>query len=199
MVTDTTTVSGVAPTAEVQIEPDYTDYGVGGETIQYVHTVTNSGSAAAMFTVDAVSSQRWAPDVNPLSLNLAAGETGLVTVTVTIPTGVNVGATDVTTVTVTSQADPAVTDFAVDTTIVPGVFLPLILKAPPVVVPPTPTPGPTPTNTPTATPPSCTTPTGKDLIVTQIRVEPAVPTAGVPAMVYVTIHNRGTVSVDPLQ
>jgi uncharacterized membrane protein len=196
-VTDTTTVSGVAPTAEVQIEPDYTDYGVGGETIQYVHTVTNSGSAAATFTVDAVSSQRWAPDVNPLSLNLAAGETGLVTVTVTIPTGVNVGATDVTTVTVTSQADPAVTDFAVDTTIVPGVFLPLIVKAPPIVTPPTPTPGPTPTNTPTATPPSCTTPTGKDLIVTQIRVEPAIPTAGVPAMVYVTIHNRGTVSVDP--
>ena len=49
----------------------------------------------------------------------------------------------------------------------------------------------------TATPPSCTTPTGIDLVVTEIRVEPAVPTAGSPAMVYVTIRNVGTVDVAP--
>jgi hypothetical protein len=175
----------------VEIAPDNTDYGMAGDTLQYVHTVTNTGSASAAFAVTGVSSLLWMPNVQPASLALAAGETGLVTVTVTIPAGTRPGARDVTTITVTAQDDASITASATDTTIVPGVFLPLIIKAPAVIVPPTPTPS------PTATPPSCTTPTGKDLVVTEIRVVPAVPTAGVPAVVYVTIRNQGNVSVAP--
>ncbi len=197
LVTDTTTVSGTTPVADVQIGPDHTDYGVGGESIQYVHIVTNTGETAATFNLEAVSSLRWLPDVTPLTLNLAAGDSGLVTVTVMIPAGANVGTRDVTTVTVTAQTDATITDSALDTTIVPGVFLPVVMKAPAGGGTPTPTPIPTVTYTPSPTPPACTTPTGKDLVVTQIRVEPAAPVAGQTAVVFVTIRNQGPVSVDP--
>ncbi len=159
--------------------------------------VTNTGEGADTFSVTAVSSQRWIPIFSPASLTLASGETGTVIVTVTVPVGVNPGTRDETTVTVTSQSDATVTDSAVDTTIIPGIFLPIIMKPATVVNPtPTPPPGPTVTPSPTATP-GCTGNTGIDLIVERILVDPGIPAAGIPAVVHVTIKNRGTVNVAP--
>jgi uncharacterized membrane protein len=193
-VVDTTTVEGLPGELGVTIEPDYTDYGLPGESFNYVHTITNTGDEADSYTISLTSSQTWNQSVAPAVLNLAAGESAQVVVMVTIPTGARPGATDVTFVTVQSQTDDAVADTATDTTRYPGLYLPVIVKSP-VVAPPTPTPTPTPTASPTVTPSPtprvCGPATGIDLVVTNIQVVPGTPTSGQPAMVYVTIRNNG--------
>ena len=44
MTTNTTTVSGVPPIPDVDIEPDHTGYGTAGDVVQYIHVVTNTGT-----------------------------------------------------------------------------------------------------------------------------------------------------------
>ena len=123
-VTDTTTVTEtVPPVGGVVIEPDQTKYGVGGDTILYVHTVTNTGDAVATFDVGfSSSSSGWAFGVTPTSLTLDNNETAQVTLTVNILPTARVGARDITVVTVTSAPDATIADSVVDTTIGPGLL-----------------------------------------------------------------------------
>lgn len=217
---DTTQVNGLPGVRTVIIEPDNSGSANTGTTIQYQHTVTNSGTITDEYTLTAVSSQGW-PIVTIPALGdrfeLAPGQTTSIIVRVTVPANTVTGTVDVTTVTVNSTGSNA-TDFATDTTTAlagpsgpTSLYLPIIIRdTSPVEPTPTPPPGtPTPTpppGTPTVTPPPstptpgpsptpCAPHTGIDLVVTQIQVEPAAPEAGVPAMVYVTIRNQGSVNV----
>jgi uncharacterized membrane protein len=190
-VTDTTTVEGLPPETAVTIVPNHTGYGGPGDSFTYVHTVTNNGDEADSYDLSLDSSQTWGQTVSPAALSLAAGASGQVTVTVSIPAGTAPGASDVTLVTVQSQSDVSISATATDTTSYPAIYLPVIFKSPAVTPPPTPTFTPTPSPTPI----SCGAPTGVDLVVTGIQVVPAAPASDQPAMVYVTIRNQGTVGV----
>jgi hypothetical protein len=196
-VVDTTTVEGVPPQTAVSIVPDHSGYGTPGSNFSYVHTVSNNGQEADSYTLSLASSQNWGQSVFPTTLSLAAGQSGQVTVQVSIPVGSAPGATDVTLVTVRSQSDATISATATDTTSYPGLYLPIIVKSA-AAPPPTPTPTPSPapvTPTPSPTPRVCGAPTGVDLVVTSIQIVPGAPVSGQPAMVYVTIRNQGTVDV----
>src|SRR5690606_14397202 len=185
---DVTTVQ--APPAEyaVVISPGTSRTGRPGETVTFRHTITNLGTVADSFVVDAVADPAWALSwpVDPLALE--PGASTEVAIGVTIPSGAAGGAAATITVAVQSQGDPAVNAQAVNSlTVVVDpqtewrLYLPVVGLAgtsPPPPPPPTPTPtvgpGPTPTATPTPTPsPTPCTPTGIDLVVTDIAVQPA--------------------------
>ena len=204
---DVTTVQ--APPAEyaVVISPGTSRTGRPGETVTFRHTITNLGTVADSFVVDAVVDPAWALSwpVDPLALE--PGASTEVAIGVTIPSGAAGGMAATITVAVQSQGDLDVSAQAVNSlTVVVDpqtewrLYLPVVGLAgtsPPPPPPPTPTPtvgpGPTPTATPTPTPsPTPCTPTGIDLVVTDIAVQPAAPSAGEQAMVYVTIRNQGS-------
>ncbi|MCP5098346.1 MAG: hypothetical protein GY943_22585, partial [Chloroflexi bacterium] len=190
---DTTTVNGSVATLLVDIAPNNSSSADAGTTIQYQHTITNTGTITDDYTITAVSSEGWSITLLTEHVTLAPGDTAIISVRVMVP-GTAVGNTvDTTTVTVTSDTDNAVSDTATDTTTVNAdetfLYLPVIMNNYPlVVVPPTPTP------VPTATPVPCS-PTGIDLIVTEIRIEPATPTANQVATLFVTLRNQGSVNV----
>ncbi len=199
---DTTSVNGPPPTLGVLLAPDNSSTDDPGVTVQYTHRITNTSTVTETFVLSAVSSQGWTVSVTPQFPRLGPGQYNVVTVRVTIPAGASGGEVDVTTVTAVSMSDSSVRDTATDTTTVAYgqqfVYLPVILNN---LDNTTPTPTPTPTNTgvpptetPTITPTPCT-PTGVDLVVTNIEVQPASPASGVPATVLVTIRNQGTTSV----
>lgn len=191
---DTTTVRhnpGLALT------PDNNGSSTPGGTVVYSHILTNTGDGPDVFNLTVSSSQGWpGVSVAPVSVSLAAGQTGSVTVSVTVPTGAISGTVDRTVVTATSVASPSLFASAVDRTTVRDferVYLPLVMKNFQAVTPPTPTPTPTPTGTP-PTPTPTPTPgprSGPDLVVTAITVVPASPQAGQPATVFVTVKNQG--------
>lgn len=114
-VTNTTIVTSSQGALSVVITPHTnTGSGLPGETLTYVHTVTNTGTISGSFTLmTADSSQGWSSTVNPTSLDLQPQESRTVTVTVPIPSGA-VGS-DMTTVTVTDLSG-TVSDSAIDTT-----------------------------------------------------------------------------------
>lgn len=194
---DTTTVTGLPGIRSVIIAPDNAATALAGDTVQYQHTVTNTGTITDEYTITAVSSQGWTVVTTPgtgATFQLAPGQSAGVTVRVTVPGGTAGGTIDVTTVTVASTGNPA-TDFARDTTTVeegtPTLYLPIIMRAG-TTQPPTPTPTPI---TPTPSPTPCAPATGIDLVITQIQVVPAAPIGGQPATIYVTIRNQGSVDV----
>ena len=166
---------------------------IPGVTIQYQHTITNTGTATDDYTITSHSSQGWPIVLSTNQVtNLAAGATADISVRVTVPITAVANSTDTTTITVTSDTDGSVSDAATDTTTVNAgetlVFLPLVVNGSTTVIDPTPTP------TPTSTPIPCS-PTGIDLVVTEIRIEPAVPVAGQAATIFVTLRNQGTTNV----
>ncbi|MCB8954025.1 MAG: right-handed parallel beta-helix repeat-containing protein [Ardenticatenales bacterium] len=190
---------------------------VAGAVVAYAHVVTNLGTAADTFTINGgPTNLGWTVTGVPQTVALAAGASETVTVWVAVPGNAGIGSISLATITARSNNNPAVFDSAVDETVVTGeanntLYLPITFHAdngapPPTPSPtpsPTPTPtvgpSPTPTNTPvpptpTPTPTPCT-PTGIDLVVTDIMIEPAQPLVGQPVRLSVTIRNQGTASV----
>jgi uncharacterized membrane protein len=120
--TDTTTVPF---TPGVEIGPDQARSVAPDGTYIYVHVLENTGNGDDAFDVEMSSSLGWATLLDPGPFALGAGETAPVQVSVHVPSGLISGTlTDVTVVTATSQAAPALSDSATDTTTVgfaPGV------------------------------------------------------------------------------
>jgi len=100
----------------VLIEPDYQRSANPGVAITYGHTVTNTGNASDTFTITAFSDQGFTVNPNPLSIMLAPGGSGPVTVRITFPSTATSGVTDTTTIRATSANAPAVFDTAIDQT-----------------------------------------------------------------------------------
>lgn len=106
------------------IGPAYTRTAVPGQTINYSHRITNTGTVG--FTdlkLGAFSSLKWAASVTPPApITLAAGESKPVTLTLTLPTGaapnVIAGSVDQTRVTVSSTAVTTATASVTNTTTV---------------------------------------------------------------------------------
>jgi uncharacterized membrane protein len=200
------TVEGPTGDIGVSITPDNSDTGDPGTTVFYNHIVENTGNIAETFAFTLQSSQGWAVDAEFDYLTIPAGQSSPIQVAVTVPGSVAAGTVDVTTITARSLSDATIFDTATNTTTAgeQKLYLPIIVRAQPIDPPgptptpdpgiPTPTPTPVPgTPTPTATPMGC--PTGIDLVVLSIIVEPASPIGGQPAMVHVTIMNQGTNNV----
>lgn len=201
--TNVTNVNGDPATLGVVLSPDNAETVTAGATVRYIHTIENRGSTTDDFVITAVSSEGWAVTITPDNPRLTAGASTGVLVAIDVPAGAAGGTIDTTTVTATSLTDSSVNDSATNISTVDGgtvepdpptIYLPLIYNGES-TPPPGTTPTPVPTATPTSTPPPTCSPTGVDLVVTQIRVEPATPQAGVPATVFVTILNQGSVDV----
>ncbi|MCI0395131.1 MAG: hypothetical protein L0332_00685 [Chloroflexi bacterium] len=175
--------------AAVELVPDNNGAGQPGDTVIYVHTITNLGDSTDTFTMTVGSSRGWQVAVSPPQVTLGANQDETILVTVVVHPSAQVGDTDITTVTATSGNVPSVSDSAVDATVVPSpVFLPFISHNVGVDPPP-----------PNCqlNPPPPANPAGVDLVVTNLTVAPNPPPAGQPAMVQVTLKNQGTASVLP--
>ncbi|KAA3662213.1 MAG: hypothetical protein DWQ04_14155, partial [Chloroflexi bacterium] len=193
---NTTNINGPVATLGVDIYPDGSKTAEAGTTVQYLHTIENTGNATDSYLITAVSTQGWPIIMSTERITLAKGDTADISVRINIPGTADDDTVDRTVVTVTSITDNAITDSATNiTTIGPigkeesFVYLPMIMTN----NSSTPTPIPTPI-TPTPTPVSCTS-TDIDLVVTEIRVEPANPVAGETATVFITLRNQGSKNV----
>ncbi|MBN1890919.1 MAG: right-handed parallel beta-helix repeat-containing protein, partial [Thermoflexales bacterium] len=103
---------------DVMLSPGQAEAGLPGQTLSYVHAVTNTGNGPDSFAVVALSSHGWQVACAPaVSFTLGFEETSLVTVSVTLPAGSG-GLVDTTVVTVSSQAGPTAWARAVNTTTV---------------------------------------------------------------------------------
>ena len=119
-------------TLAIDIGPTRSSSAFPGQTVVYTHRITNTGSVD--FTdlrLSATSSRNWPFTLSPLSttdIPLAAQQSTLVTVTLTLPTGadprVKFGSpADQTTVTVKSTKFVTITDSVTDTTTIGGMFI----------------------------------------------------------------------------
>jgi hypothetical protein len=97
----------------------------GGE-ITYTHVLTNTGITSDVYDLSLISSQGWG-NLSAVEVQLEAGESAEVSLTVTIPAGVFLGASDQSSIGVVSRSDPAVSSSVSDTTTV-GIplFFPLV-------------------------------------------------------------------------
>ncbi len=112
----TTVISGQIP--GVDISPNYTGTAVPGETVEYIHRLTNLGNDLDTFTITVSSDLGWSVSAVPSSISLFAGQQFPVTVTVNVPPGALSGTINTTTITATSELSPAVSDIALDVTMV---------------------------------------------------------------------------------
>ncbi|MCP4428975.1 MAG: hypothetical protein GY803_31205, partial [Chloroflexi bacterium] len=164
----------------VTIAPDNVAFSEPDQQVAYAHTITNMGNFTETFNLSAVSGQGWGTAVAPTAITLGASESGPVAVTVTVPAVVVSGTVDVTTITaVSTTPNSNASDSATDTTTISytvggptTVYLPIILTP-------------------------CGPPTGIDLIVTNIVIEPNPPISGQAATIRVTIQNQGSVDMTP--
>jgi len=122
----------------VELSPGYDQTAGPGSIVTYTHTLTNTGTNTDTFTLDVSSSQGWpvsllgATGTLSLPLQLDAGLTATLLVSLTVPTAAISGTVDTAIITATSQTSPTVSAVAIDTTTVETVtyyvYLPLILK-----------------------------------------------------------------------
>jgi hypothetical protein len=109
-------------------------FGIGEPATQaiYTHTVDNAGNVSDTYQLTWSSTQGWASVVSePSPLILQPAESGVVTVTITIPGGDVTGLIDRTVVTATSTANAALFATVLDRTLVPRahIYLPLIMRS----------------------------------------------------------------------
>jgi uncharacterized membrane protein len=98
-----------------------------GAQVAFTVTVQNSGNAADTFSL-ALSGQEWATTLSSSAVGpLAAGASGNVTVTVTVPADAQGGDEDAAIVTATSQADASKTDSAALVTTAGYVYQPQVI------------------------------------------------------------------------
>ncbi len=114
--TDTTRVR---QTHGLLFAPDHDETAAPGSTIQYNHTLTNSGDGPDEFALTWRSAPDWGPVVTPLSVSLEPGESAQVTMTLVIPPGAG-SLVNVTTITATSTISPTFAAAVVNRTTVTG-------------------------------------------------------------------------------
>lgn len=103
--------------------PDNAATATGGETVDYTHTLTNTGNAADTYDLAATSSLGWAVAIIDPATNteisyvtVAASATADLVVRVTVPGSPAEGATDATVLTATSLGNSSVSAGVTDTT-----------------------------------------------------------------------------------
>ncbi len=114
-VTDTITVRQASG---VFFVPDRNGIGGLGQAVVYTHTLTNIGNSPDIYVLTSDSTQGWATITPPGPFNLAAGESQIVTVTVSVPATATNGTIDTTVVTATTQSLPVHQAAVTDTTTV---------------------------------------------------------------------------------
>jgi len=101
----------------VTLAPDRTGSGASPGGVVYTHTLANTGSAMDTYTLTGLSSNGWSATFAPASsLSLNHGESALITVSLSIPSGVVSGTVDTLVITATSETDPNLTAVVTDTT-----------------------------------------------------------------------------------
>ncbi|ANM29588.1 hypothetical protein ABI59_08360 [Acidobacteria bacterium Mor1] len=133
--TSNTVTTIVAQVAAVDVDPDNASSADPGDTVTYLHTVTNNGNGDDTIDLAAVSSQGWTVTIylddgdgvfEGGADDTVASDTGLLSadgsvdiwIEVVVPAGTADGTVDTTTVTGTSQFDSGVSESATDTTTV---------------------------------------------------------------------------------
>ncbi len=112
---------GELPAYDVNLSGNQSAEGQPGETVEYTVTVTNNGNVTD--TVDlTVSGETWTTSLSVSSVELGAGESVDITVSVEIPGDALPGDSDMATVTGTSAGDPAESDSMNVATSVPQTY-----------------------------------------------------------------------------
>jgi len=94
---------------EVSISPSYQSGSPGGK-LDYTVTVTNTGAGNDNFDLKVIDNENWSPSLSDNSLEISAGGSENVTLSVTIPDNASYGAEDLITVTATSRTENMVSD-----------------------------------------------------------------------------------------
>lgn len=136
------TRSAAAEGPGINLGPNNTAHVSGGQTITYIHELTNIGDISGTVIVEASSQNGWRVELEPrdqpgsaslITMNLGVSQTVTIELSVTVPASAAL-MTDVALITATSQLSPTIRATATDTT---SVLMSLYL---PVVVLPLPTP-----------------------------------------------------------
>jgi PKD repeat protein len=129
MLIDAATLNGAGPSAQVTdtthvtytpgvvLAPDHTATIYAGSNKKHTHWLTNTGNGPDTFSLTLKSSQNWTTLLDEGPFTLAAGETEMVRVEISVPTDTQPFEVDVTTITATAGAG-GVSATATDTTTV---------------------------------------------------------------------------------
>ncbi len=98
----------------IQLAPDRSDEADPGGGLSYLHTLINTGNYTDTFLLTHTGERGW-PASHPVTLTLAAGESRVLALDLSIPEGSG-GLQERTTLTATSLANPAIFATVVDTT-----------------------------------------------------------------------------------
>ncbi len=128
------------PAVDVDLSPGYSQPARPGGAVTYQHVITNTGSTSGTFILEAASLRRWpvtllggaySTGTLRLPVQLGAGLTATVQLSLTAPADAADGVVEWTVITATSQVSPSVFIAVADVTVIDTsryVFLPLVLK-----------------------------------------------------------------------
>lgn len=121
----------VSQTQSFSFSPDRSSTANPGATVNYTHTLLNTGTVTDSYQLAWSSGQSWSTITATTPITLTPGQQSLVTVTVNIPNGGGaLGQHDTTLITATSLISPSLRAVVTDFTLVPNarIFLPIILR-----------------------------------------------------------------------